>query len=97
MKDIGAYVRYAVLWGMVSKMVRAGVQLCCYPAAPSFYVMAGLSGARVVRVPCMVMAILCCAAAFVGVGVAVEFARLRLTAHCSASTKRFMFLLMPRM
>ena len=50
MKDIGAHVGYTVLWGRVSKVVGAGMQMCYYPAAPQFYVMAVLSGTRVVRV-----------------------------------------------
>ncbi len=56
MKDIGARVGYTVLWGRISKIVWAGVQMCYYPAAPLFYVMAVLSGTRVVRVLWMVMA-----------------------------------------
>jgi hypothetical protein len=78
-------------------MARAGVQMCYYPAAPPFYVIVGLSGTRVVRVPCMVMATLCCADACVCVGVAAECARLRRMALGSASIKRFMFLIMPKM
>ena len=59
MKDIGARVGYTILWGRVSKVVRAGVQICYNPAAPPYDVMAVLSGTRVVRVLCMVMAALC--------------------------------------
>jgi hypothetical protein len=55
MKDIGAHVGYTVLWDRVSKVVRAGVQMCYYPTASPFYVMAVLSGTRAVRVLCMVM------------------------------------------
>jgi hypothetical protein len=89
-------LRYTILWGMISKVVRAGVQMCYYLAAPSFLVMAILSAARVVRFLCMVMAAPCCAAACMCVGVAAEYYRLRLTALGSASTKRFMFLRMPK-
>ena len=94
MKDIGAHVEYIVLWGRVSKLVRAGVQMCYNPAAPPFHVMAVLSGIRVVRVLCMAMAAPWCAAAGMCVGVATECARLRLTAPGSASNKRFLFLIM---
>ena len=66
-----------------------------YPAAQQFYVMAVLSGTRVVRVLRMVMATRLYAAAFVCVGVAAEFARLRLTTPGSASTKHFLLLIMP--
>ena len=53
MKDIGAHVGYTSLWGRVSKMVRAGVQVCYYPAAPPFHVMAVLSVPRVVQMLCV--------------------------------------------
>ena len=86
MKDIGAHVGYTILWGRVSKVVRAGVQLCYYPAAPPFHVMGVLSGTRVVRVLCMVMVAPGCAFAWVCVGVAVE----------CASTKRLMFPILPK-
>jgi len=96
MKDMSDHEGYAIIWGRVSKVVRAGVQMCYYPAAPPFYVMAVLSGTRVVRALCMLMATHCCAAACVCVGVAAECARLRLTAPGSASTKRSMSLIMPK-
>ena len=96
MKDINAHVGYTILWGRVPKLVRAGVEICYHPAAPPISVMAVLSGTRVVRILCMVMATPCCAAACVGVGDAAECARLRLTAHGSACTKRFVFLIMPK-
>ena len=95
MKDIGAHVGDTVLWGKVSKMVRTGVQICYYPAASPFYVMAVFSRTCVVQVIYMVMATPALfAIAFVGVGVAVECARLRLAGSGSASTKRFVFLIM---
>ncbi len=97
MKNIGAHVGYIVLWGRVSKVVRAGVQVCNYPAAPPFHVMAVLSGTRVVRVLWVVMAAPCCVAACVCVGVAAECDWLRLTAPGSASIKRFLFLIMSKM
>ena len=56
MKDIGAHMGHTILWDRVSKLVRAGVQMCYYPAAPPFYVMAVFSRTRVMRVLCMVMA-----------------------------------------
>ena len=77
-------------------MVGAGVQMCYYPVAPPFYVMAVLSGTRVVQVLCMVMATPDCAVACVCVGVAAECARLHLTVPGSASTKHFLFLIMPK-
>ena len=55
MKDIGAHVGYIVLRGRVSKLVRAGVQMCYYPAPPPFHVMAVFSGTRVVRALRVVM------------------------------------------
>jgi hypothetical protein len=58
MKNIGIHVGYTVLWGMVSKVVRAGVQMCYHPAAPPCHVMAVLSGTRVVWALCVVMAAL---------------------------------------
>ena len=96
MKDINAHVGYIVLWGRVSKLARAGVQMCYYPATQPFHVMTVLSMTSVLRVLCMVMAAPCCAAACMCVGVAAEYYRLRLTALGSASTKRFMFLRMPK-
>ena len=36
MKDIGGHVGYAILWVRVSKVVRAGVQICYYPVAHHF-------------------------------------------------------------
>jgi hypothetical protein len=59
MKDIGAHVGHKVLWGGVSKVVRDGVRMCYYPAAPPFHVMAVHSGTRVVRVLCVVMVVPC--------------------------------------
>ncbi len=53
MKEIGAHVGYTILWGRVSKVVGAGMQMCYYPAAPQCHVIAVLSGTRVVRVPCV--------------------------------------------
>ena len=96
MKDIGVHVDYTVIWGRVSKLVGAGVQMCYYPAAPSNRVMAMLSGTRVVRVLCAWVATPCCVAACVCVGLAAECARVRLIARSNASTKRFMFLIMPK-
>ena len=95
MKDIGALVGYTVLWGRVSKVVGAGMQMCYYPAAPQFHVLAVLSGTRVVRVLCVRVATPCCVAACVCVGDAAECARLRLMARGSASTRRFLFVIMP--
>jgi hypothetical protein len=96
MKDIGAHVRYTVLWGRVSKVVGTGMQMCYYPAAPPFHVMTVLSGTRVVRVLCVWVATPCCVTVCVCVGVAAECARVRLIAHGSDSTKRFLFLIMPK-
>ncbi len=100
MKDIGSPVEYIVLWGRVSKVVGAGMQICYYPAAPTpLHVMSVLSGIRVVRVLCVWVATPLCVAACVCFGFAVECARLRLMALGSASTKRFlrfMFLIMPK-
>jgi len=70
MKDIGAHVGYTILWAKISKVVRAGVQMCYYPAAPPSHVMAVLSRTRVVRLLCMAMAAPCCAAACMCVGAA---------------------------
>jgi hypothetical protein len=53
MKDIDAHLGYTVLWGRVSKVMGAGMQMCYYPAAPPIRVMAVLSGTRVVRVLCV--------------------------------------------
>ena len=97
MKDIGAHVGYTILWGRVSKVVGAGVQMCYDPAVPPFNVMAVPSGTRVVRVLCVWVITPCCVVACVYVGVAAECARLHLTAHGSASTNRSMFLIMPNM
>jgi len=69
--------------------------MCYCPATPPFHVMAVLSGTRVVRILCVVVATPHCMAAYVCVGVAAECARLYLTAHGRPSTKRFMFLIMP--
>jgi hypothetical protein len=77
MKDIGVPVGYTFLWGMISKVMGAGVQTCYYPAAPSNDAMAVLSGTRVVRVLCVAP---CCVAACVCVFVAAECARVRLIA-----------------
>jgi hypothetical protein len=97
MKDIGAHVGFTVLWGKVSKVVRAGVQMCYYyPAAPPFHVMTMLSGNRVVWILSMVMDAPCCEVACGCVGVAAECARERLTAPCSASSKRLLILIMPK-
>jgi hypothetical protein len=96
MKDIGALVGYTVLWDRVSKVVGARMQMCYYPAAPQFHVMAVLYGNRVVRVLCVWVATPCCVAACVCVGVAAECTRMRLMAHGSASTSCFMFLIMPK-
>ena len=79
MTDIGAHVGYTVLWGTVSKVVRAGLQMWYYPTAPPFHVIAVLSGTCVVRVLCMAMVAPYCAVACVCVGVATKCARLRLT------------------
>jgi hypothetical protein len=95
MKGTGAQVGHIVLLDRVSKMVRAELQMCYYPAASPFYVMAVFSRTCVVQVIYMVMATPALfAIAFVGVGVAVECARLRLAGSGSASTKRFVFLIM---
>ena len=96
MKDIGALVGYTKLWGRVSKVVGAGMQMCYCPAAPQFHVMAVLSRTRVVRVLCALVATLCCVATCVCVGAAAECARLRLMALGSDYTKRFMFLILPK-
>ena len=96
MKNIGVHVGYTVLQGRVSKVVRTGVQMCYCPAPPPFYVMAVFPVTRVVRVLCMGMEIPYCAVACMCVGVADECAHLRLTAPCSASTKRCVFLKMPK-
>ena len=53
MKDIGAHVGYIVLWRRVTKRVGAGLQMCYYPAAPPFHVMAVLYGTCVERVLCV--------------------------------------------
>ena len=58
--------------------------------------MAVLSGTRVVRVVCVWVVTPCRVAACVCVGVAAKCARLRLLALGSASTQRFMFLIMPK-
>ncbi len=72
------------------------MQVCYYPAAPPFHVMAVFSGTRVMRVLlCVVIVAPCCVAACVCVGVAAEFARLRLTVPSRSSNKRFSFLMMP--
>ena len=96
MKDVGAHVGYTVVWGKVSKVAGVVMQMCYYPAAPPFHVMAVLSGTRVVRVLCVWVATPCCVAACGCVRVAVTCARLRLMAPGSASIKRFMFLIMPK-
>ena len=63
---------------------------------PRHYVMAKLSRARVVRVLCVYMAAPCCWAARVCIGDVSECARQRLTPTGRASTKRFLFLMMPK-
>ncbi len=63
---------------------------------PHFYVMALLSGARAVRVLCVCVVVPCCWAARVCVGDAFECARWWLTLPGRASTKRFLFLMMPK-
>ena len=95
MKIISAHVECTVQWGRVSNVVRAGVPMCYYPAAPPFHVIAVLSGTRVVRVLCVVMAAPYYVVAFVCVGIAAKCARLRLTAPGS-STQRFLLLSMPK-
>ena len=70
--------------------------MCYYPAASPFHVMAVLSGTRVVRVLCVWVATPYCVAACASVGVAAECAPLRLMAPGSASTKRFLFLIIPK-
>ena len=72
------------------------MQMCYYPAAPPFHVMAVLSGTRVLRVQCMWVATPYYMAACVYVGVSAECAWWRLMAPSSASTKCFMFLIMPK-
>jgi len=72
------------------------MQICYYPAAPPIHELAVLSEARVVRVLCGWVATPCCVAACVCVGVAAECARVRLMSPGSASTKRFMFLIIPQ-
>ena len=74
----------------------AGVQMCYYPAASPYQLMAVLSGSRMTRVLCVWVAASCCVAACECGGVAAECARWRLTAPGSASTKRFLFLIMPK-
>ena len=58
--------------------------------------MAVLSGARIVRVLCAWVAAPCCVATYVFVGVAAECVRLRLMAPGTASTKRFLLLMISR-
>jgi len=77
-------------------MVGAGMQMCYYPAAPPFHVMAVLSVTRVVRVLCVWVAMPCSRPACVCVGVAAECARLRLMALGITSTKCFIFLMIPK-
>jgi len=67
-----------------------------YPAVPLFHVMVVFSGTRVVRVVCVVMVVPCCVVACVCVGVAAECDRLRHMARGSASTNRFMFVIMTK-
>jgi len=74
----------------------AGMQMCFYPAAPPFHVMAVPSGTHVVRVLCGWVATPCYVAARLCVGVSAECARLHLIAHGSASTNRFLFLIMSK-
>jgi len=93
-KDIGAHMGYTVIWGRVLKIVGARMQMCYYPAAPPIHEMAVVSGTRVVRVICVWVATPCYVAACVCVGVAAECARVRLMSHGSASTKRFLLLIM---
>jgi hypothetical protein len=96
MKNIGVHVGYTALWGKVSKVVGAGIQMCYYPVALPIHVMAVVSETRVVRVLCLWVATPCSVSACVCVWVATECARVRLIAHGSASTKRFLFLMMPK-
>ncbi len=72
------------------------MQLCYYPAAPLFHIMALLSRTRVVRVIFVWVDASYSEVACVCVGVAAEIVRLRLTALGSASTKRTVFLIMPK-
>ena len=53
MKEIGAHAGYADLWGRVSKVVWARVQMCYYSTASLVHVMAVLSVTRVVRIRCV--------------------------------------------
>jgi len=69
--------------------------MCNYPEAPPFHViMAMLSGTCVVPVLGLWVATLCCVAACVCIAIADKLARVHLMAPGSASTKRFMFLIM---
>ncbi len=60
------------------------------------FVMTMLSGARVVRVMCVCAVAPCWWAAWVCIGVASECARWWMTPLCSSSTRRFLFLMMPK-
>ena len=52
-KDVGSNVGYTILRGRATKGVGAGLQMCYYPEAPPFHVMAVLSGTRVAWVLCV--------------------------------------------
>ncbi len=95
MKDNHAHVRFTIIWDRITKEVRAGVHMCYYPAASPLHVMAVIPGTRVVRVLCVVMAAPCSVVACVCVEVEAKCARFRLTAPGSASTKRFLLLIIP--
>jgi hypothetical protein len=76
---------------------RSGVPGCVSTSSRTgkFYVMAVLSGARVVRVLCVCVSASSWVVARWCAGDASECARCRLTPPGSASTKRFMFRIMP--
>jgi hypothetical protein len=96
MKYIGAHMGYTILWGRGAKDLLTGVLVCFYPAALPHHMMAVLSGARVVRVLCVWVAAPCCQAACECVGVAAECERCQFMALGSASTKRFLFVIIPK-
>ena len=69
--------------------------VCTATRRERIYVMAVIFGTRVVSVLCMYVATPCYRAAGIGVGDATECVPWRLTSPSSASTKRFLFLVMP--
>ena len=73
MKDIGGRVGNLIRQG--SEGSEAGVQLCYYPAAPPYHVIAVVSGTRVVGILCVCVVPSCCVAACECGAVAAECAR----------------------